>query len=261
MPNWGVQNRAESRIFTFMKVPLNILSRYKTSTLLRCWVIGLLLVFGFSAQAQRGIGFRFGTDFDHFFRADQHPLVNGWWSHLMVGTYYQAYFHDGGAQLGINLLYKNNDDKGFPNFPVVQRDWRKGQNIGLTALEADLKVGPRFGLFNPKIGAQVMYCFQRTGFLEAGDSSRLNRVFLTLPFGLSLEGPTGYGSVGFGAFYNIGLNNIIKAPTPGLRDYDGSKLRGLRFEFTIVFASGQQKEKHPPKIYDPETGEEIKLDQ
>lgn len=220
----------------------------------------LLLSLQFSAVAQRGIGFRFGSDFNHFFRADQHPLVDGWWSHLVFGSYYEAYFQDGGAQIGLNILYKNDRDKGFPNFPVVQRDWRGGQNIGLTALELDLKVGPRFGLFNPKIGAQMMYCLRREGFLEQGDTSSLNRMYLQLPFGLSLEGPTGYGSVGFGVFYSIGLNNVIQAPTPGLRDYDGSKIRGLRFELNIVFSAGEQKEKHPTKIYDPETGEEITPD-
>ncbi len=221
----------------------------------------LVIVFAFvtctPALAQRGIGFRFGSDFNHFFRAEEHPLVDGWWSNLVFGSYYEAYFQDGGAQIGLNILYKNDREKGFPNFPVVQRDWRSGQNIGLTALELDFKVGPRFGLFNPKIGAQVMYCIRREGFLEQGDSSSLNRAYFQLPFGLSLEGPTGYGSVGFGVFYSVGMNNVIKAPTPGLRDYDGSKIRGLRFELNIVFSAGEQKEKHPDKIYDPETGEEI----
>lgn len=220
-------------------------------------IVSLFLLSASSLQAQRGLGLRFGSDFDHFFRADNHPVVNGWWSHMLFGAYYEAYFQDGGAQFGLNLLYKNNQEKGFPNFPVIMKDWRGGQNIGITALEADLKVGPRFGFFNPKIGCQVMYCLKREGFLEPGDSSRLNKVYAMLPLGLSLEGPTGYGSVGFGIFYSIGMNNVIKAPTPGLRDYDGSKIRGLRFELNIVFAAGEQKEKHPTKIYDPETGEEI----
>jgi hypothetical protein len=234
--------------------PVNILIRTALALTISLSAIAL--------HAQRGIGFRFGTDMNHFFRADRHPLVDGWWSHLLFGSYYEAYFQDGGAQFGLNILYKNDRDKGFPNFPVVQRDWRDNQNIGLTALEMDLKVGPRFGLFNPKIGCNIMYCFRREGFLEAGDTtSSLNRVYGLLPFGLSLEGPTGYGSVGFGVFYNIGMNNVIQAPTPGLRDYDGSKIRGLRFELNIVFSAGEQKEKHPTKIYDPETGEEIKIEE
>lgn len=209
-------------------------------------------------QAQRGVGLRFGTDMSHFFRASEHPLVDGWWSNLVFGPYYQAYFQDGGAQVGLNILYKNNDDKGFPNFPIIQRDFKGGQNIGLTALEFDLKVGPRFGLFNPKIGANIFYCLQRDGFLEAGKTASLNSTYFSLPFGLTIEGPTGYGSVGFSIYYNVGLNNVIKAPTAGLRDYDGSKIRTLRIELFVLFKAGSQKEKHPVKIYDPETGEEIK---
>jgi hypothetical protein len=223
---------------------------------------GIVLLLPLSMAGQRGIGFRFGSDVDHFFRADEHPVVDGWWSQMVFGTYYQAVFQDGGAQLGLNLLYKNSTGKGFPNLPVVMRDWRDDQNVGVTALEMDLKVGPRFGIFNPRIGYDIFYCIKRDGFLEPDDTtSRLNRVYAMLPFGLSVEGPTGYGSVGFGIYYNIGLNNVIKAPTPGLRDFDGSKIRGLRFELTILFSAGEQKEKHPVKIYDPETGEEIKLEE
>ena len=221
----------------------------------------ILLLLPLALSAQRGLGFRFGSDVNHFFRAEQHPVVDGWWSQMVFGTYYQAIFQDGGAQVGLNLLYKNSTGKGFPNLPVIMRDWRDGQNIGLTALELDLRVGPRFGIFNPRIGYQVSYCLKRDGFLEPGDSSRVNRTYAMLPFGLAIEGPTGYGSVGFGVFYNIGLNNVIKAPTPGLRDYDGSKIRGLRFEFTLLFNAGEQKEKHPPKVFDPETGEEIKIEE
>mgnify|MGYP003692219957 CR=1 FL=1 len=211
-----------------------------------------------TVHAQRGVGFRFGTDMSHFFRAENHPLVDGWWSNLVFGPYYQAYFEDGGAQIGLNILYKNNDDKGFPNFPVIQRDFKSNQNIGLTALEMDLKVGPRFGLFNPKIGLSVFHCLKREGFLEDGEVADLNSTYVALPFGLSIEGPTGYGSVGFSVYYNVGLNNVIKAPSAGLRDYDGSKIRTLRFEIFVLFKSGSQKEKHPTKIYDPETGEEIR---
>lgn len=197
-------------------------------------------------MAQRGFGFRFGTDFNYFFRADQQPLVDGWWSQMKVGPYYQAYFDNGGAQVGFNLLYKNDRETGFPNFPVIQRDFRDGQNIGITALEMDLKVGPRFGFFNPKIGYLLSYSFRREGFLEDGEVADLNRVFVALPFGLTVEGPTGYGSVGFSAFYNIGLNNVIKNPNPqSLQDYDGSKIRGLSFEFTILFEAGEQKAKIP----------------
>jgi hypothetical protein len=217
----------------------------------------LLLAFGSTLQAQRGFGFRFGTEFNYFFRAQNHPLVDGWWSHMKVGPYYQAYFDNGGAQVGINLLYKNDRETGFPNFPVIQRDFSDDQSIGITALELDLKVGPRFGLINPKIGYLIGYYFRREGFLEDGQTADLNRVFVSLPFGVSIEGPTGYGSVGFSAFYNIGLNNVIRNPTPqGLQDWDGSKIRGLSFEFLVLFEAGSQKRKIPPSERLPEEYEE-----
>lgn len=238
------------------------MQRFAMKNRLRLWVL-VGLVFGTAClplQAQRGVGVRFGSDLNHFFRAQKHPLVDGWWSQLVFGPYYQAYFQDGGAQIGLNILYKNNSDKGFPNFPVIQRDLKAGQNIGITALELDLKVGPRFGLFNPKIGANLFYCFKREGFLEDGETAELNRTYFAIPFGLSIEGPTGYGSVGFSVYYNIGFNNVIKAPTPGLRDYDGSKIRTLRIELFVLFQAGSQKAKSKPKIYDPETGEEINPD-
>lgn len=201
-------------------------------------------------QAQRGFGLRFGSDFNYFFRAEEQPLVDGWWSQLVFGPYYQAYFDNGGAQIGLNVLYKNNKETGFPNFPVIQRDYgNDGQNLGLTALELDLKVGPRFGFFNPKIGCLTQYAFRMDSVLEAGQTATLNKINVALPLGMTVEGPTGYGSVGFSVFYNIGLNNVIRNPNPnGLQDFDGSKIRGLRIEMFILFAAGKQEPKNPGPI-------------
>jgi hypothetical protein len=217
-------------------------------------ILAILVLLPFALPAQRGLGLRFGTEMNHFFRADNYPLVDGWWSQLVFGPYYQAYFDNGGAQVGLNILYKNNRDKGFPNFPVIQRDFRDGQNVGITALEFDLKVGPRFGVFNPKIGALINYSFRLDSILEAGQTAPLNRVYVSLPLGLSVEGKTGYGSVGFSMFYNIGINNVLRNPGPrGLQDYDGSKLRGLRFELFVLFEAGKQEAKYPgPEEIEPE---------
>lgn len=200
-----------------------------------------------SAMGQRGFGLRFGSDFNHFFRAEQHPLVDGWWSNLVFGPYYQAYFDDGGAQVGLNILYKGNTGQGFPNFPVIQRDFKDDQNVGLTAVELDFKVGPRFGLINPKIGMLLSYWVKRDGFLEAGATDPLNNINFQFPIGVSIEGPTGYGSVGFSVFYEIGLTNVLKNPMPsGLEDWDGSKMRGLSFEMFILFQAGKQEAKVTP---------------
>lgn len=215
----------------------------------------LLLAAPKAAEAQRGVGMRFGTDLNYFFRADQQPLVDGWWSHLVFGPYYQAYFEDGGAQVGLNILYKGNTGRGFPNFPVISRDLSgdSTQNVGITALEFDLKVGPRFGIFNPKIGMLLSYWLKRDGFLEPGEVAELNRMNFQFPIGLSIEGPTGYGSVGFGVYYEIGLTNVLKNPNPsGLQDFNGSKLRALNIELFVLFQTGKQERRFGPDMPPPE---------
>lgn len=215
----------------------------------------LALLLPESGQAQRGVGMRFGSDFNYFFRADQQPLVDGWWSHLVFGPYYQAYFNDGGAQVGLNVLYKGNTGSGFPNFPVISRDFGgdSTQNVGITALELDLKVGPRFGIFNPKIGMLLSYWLKRDGFLEPGETATLNRMNFQFPIGLSVEGPTGYGSVGFSVFYEIGLTNVIRNPDPnGPQDFNGSKVRALNVELFILFQAGKQERKFGPDLPAPE---------
>ena len=219
-----------------------------------------LLLIPFGGQAQRGLGIRFGSDFNYFFRADRQPLVDGWWSHLVFGPYYQAYFDDGGAQAGINILYKNNTGQGFPNFPVIQRDLTSDstQNIGLTGLEFDFKAGPRFGPFNPKIGLLVSYWFKRDGFLEPGQDDPLNRVNVQFPLGLTVEAPTGYGSVGFGVFYEIGLSNVLRDPDPnGLQDFNGSRVRALNVELHVLFQGGKQERRRQPDMPPPPPEDEF----
>ena len=56
----------------------------------------LLATAALGVQAQRGVGFRFATGLNYFYRAEEHPVVDGWWSHLVVGPYYQAVFSNGG---------------------------------------------------------------------------------------------------------------------------------------------------------------------
>lgn len=212
----------------------------------------LLLILGLNwgleeVQAQRGIGMRFAGDFNYFFRAKEFDVIQGMWSNGSIGVFYQAYFNNGGFRTGLNLRYKNGNGKGFPSFPVVMADFRDGNNTGLTALEFDLKVGPRFGFVNPQIGYEMGYRIVATGFIEDGVVGKVNPVYVTLPFGCAFDFPTGYGSVGFGVYYDIGLTNVIKNPNPiSGQLYDGSKVRTLSFEITTVFMSGMQKRKAPP---------------
>ena len=234
-------------------------SRMLDPRLLRRSLRALAVVFMVSlcffqdGNAQRGFGMRFGTDFNYFFRSQQHPLVDGWWSHMVIGPYYQAYFPDGGAQIGLNFLYKGNTPNSF-NLPVIQRDYGDdpNQNVGLTALELDFKVGPRFGIFNPKIGMLLSYWMKRDGFVPVGTTDEVHRMNFQFPIGLSVEGPTGYGSVGFSVFYEIGLTNVLKNPNPtGLEDFDGSKVRALNIELFILFKSGKQAPKVGPSMPPP----------
>lgn len=230
--------------------------RYISSGWLRTSTLLLLFAAFFfqESSAQRGIGLRFGSDFNYFFRADRHALVDGWWSHLVFGPYYQAYFPDGGAQIGLNILYKGNTGQGFPNFPVVQGDYGDDpdQNVGITALELDFKVGPRFGIFNPKIGMMLSHWLKRDGFLEAGATDELHNWNFQFPIGLSVEGPTGYGSVGASIFYEIGLTNVLKNPDrTGLEDFDGSKVRAINIELFILFKAGKQESKVKPSMPPP----------
>ncbi len=225
-----------------------------------CLLLSFVVVLTVPTQAQRGLGIKFGSDFNYFFRADEQPLVDGWWSHLVFGPYYQAYFEDGGGQAGINILYKGNTGSGFPNFPVIQRDLTSDttQNIGLTGIEFDFKAGPRFGILNPKIGLLVSYWFKRDGFLEPGFTDQLNNVNVQFPIGLTIEGPTGYGSVGFGVFYEVGLSNVIRDPDPnGLQDFNGSRVRAVNVELHVLFAGGKQERRRlepdmppPPPLED-----------
>ena len=80
----------------------------------------------------------------------------------------------------------------------------------------------------------------------------LNRLNFQFPLGLSVEGPTGYGSVGFSVFYEIGLTNVLRNPTPtGLEDWDGSKVRAVNVELFILFKSGKQEAKVGPSMPPP----------
>lgn len=204
-----------------------------------------LLLAATSVQAQRGFGFRFSSEFNHFFRSEQYDLIDGSWSHIVIGPYYQSVFENGGAQIGLNFIHKG--DKGFGDMPVVQRDYNGAHTIKNTALEMDMKVGPRFGPINPKIGYLIGYRFIQEGFLVDGSTMEINRWYVSLPFGATAEFPTGYGSVGFGIFYDVGMTNVIKNPLPNSRGWNGSKVRSINIELFVLVMSGKQKPKSRPK--------------
>lgn len=223
-----------------------------------CLLILCCLLAGSWAWGQRGLGVKFAADFNTFFRSQEHDVVDGFYSNMVIGPFYKAYFKNGGFDVGVNFRYKNNTDRGFPNLPGVMEDFRDDNNIGLTALEMDFKVGPRFGVFNPKMGYILGYRFKSDGFLEPGSPETVNPVYLSLPLGCSAEFPTGYGSVGAGIFWEVGLTNVIKKPDSftGQGLYDGSKVRAINVELFILFNAGRQEPRKPPPPppdYDPDS--------
>lgn len=211
----------------------------------KLWFILLFCVgFADTATAQRGVGFRFSTEFNHFFRSNEHPeLIDGSWSHIVIGPYYQAYFNNGGLQIGLNFIHKNDRDTGWPNMPVVQRDYNGSHNVGVTGLEMDFKAGPSFGPFNPKIGYLLGYRFYQGGFLNPGQTAELHKWYLALPFGFTIDLPTEWGSTGIGFFYDVGMTSVMKNPNPGLSDYDGGRIRSINFEIWALWGSKRQKPK------------------
>lgn len=190
-------------------------------------------------RAQQGVGVRFAANLNYFHQARDFALVEDWFSTGVLGIFYSQYREKSGFEAGTNVVYKNASGKGFPNFPVVMQDFgNSDQNVGITAVEMDLKVGPRFQAINPKIGYVVGYRFQATGFQEAGFDQETNRLYLYLPFGASANWPTRYGSVGFGAYYLVGITNALKNPAPGTTGtvfYDGGRMRAINLEIVVTF--------------------------
>jgi hypothetical protein len=211
-----------------------------------------LILFCQPLLAQRGWGLRFASDFNHFNRSKDYFLVDGWYSTGVFGGFYRAYNHGGGYEIGLSAVYKGNTPKSV-NLPVVMRDYTvKGnpqkQSVGVTAIESNFLFGPRVGrIFNPKTGYKMGYFFKNAGFQEDStlylEKITMNRFYLSLPFGGTVDLPTKWGTVGFGAFYSVGLLNVMKKPKDYAQSgfYDGSKLRNLNFEITVTLNTENQK--------------------
>jgi len=187
-------------------------------------------------HAQKGVGFRFATDINYFNRAIEYDLVPGAFSTLIFGPFYRSYTEKGGFEVGINIKYKNGDDQGFPNLPVVMQDFKQEQNVGFTAVELDFKVGPSFRPVNPKIGYIVGYQFTASGYNTPGNEQTPNKIYLALPFGLSVDLPTNFGTVGIGAYYEVGILNVLRNPDPAISGlYDGGRLRSIHLEINVTY--------------------------
>ncbi|MBX7240926.1 MAG: hypothetical protein K1X92_04195 [Bacteroidia bacterium] len=217
--------------------------------------------------AQQGFGFRFASHFNHFPNQEEFDLIPNWFSSGQVGGFYRSYNAYGGAEVGLSINYKRTKDgKGFPNLPLVMQDFpAKDQlgnsvrsDVGMTSLELDMRLGPRFGAVNPKIGYILGYRLNQQNIIDPTnvnpDTVRLNRVYLGLPFGATVDFFTGFGTIGIGAFYNIGLLNVRHKPenwTCGdfsCGFYPGGKWNSVSLEMTVTFNSGDQKNYFNPDI-------------
>lgn len=198
-------------------------------------VFFLLMLIPSVLSAQMGLGFRFGTNINTLPRAEEHGLVENPFTTGQIGIFFSRYQEKHGFELGMNVVHKG----GNFNLPVVMNDFgNDGQNIRFTALEVDMKVGPRIGAINPKIGYILGYRFNQRGFFVQGVEDPLNPVYLMLPFGASFNLPTQYGSVGAGAYYNVGIFNVVSNPGSASGAlYNGGRHRYLNIEMVVTFGT------------------------
>lgn len=212
------------------------------------FLIGLLLaVTGLQAQVYtesiKGIGLRFATDLNYFHRPFEYQLVDHWFSTGVFGVFYRNWQKGVGVDVGLNLNVKGNGDRAF-NLPVVMQDFvpnRLDPIVGMTALEMDLKAGPRFKSLHIKpVGAILGYRFYRDGFLEPGSEYTVNRVYFKWPFGASMAFKTDWGAVGFGAYYELEITNVVRndISVPGTF-LDGGRQHAISLEITVTYNTRQ----------------------
>lgn len=184
---------------------------------------------------QKGVGLRLASNINYFPRSQEFGLVQSGFTSGVLGVFWSSYNEFRGAEIGLNVMHKARRDGGF-RLPVVMADFDPAQDVGMTAVEMDVKVGPRFGAWNPKIGYVFGYLFQTEGILRPGLDFPANRLYLQLPFGMSFNLPTNFGSVGFGSYYYVGVLNVLKNPGTGAgSSYSGGRWRAVNLEFTVTF--------------------------
>lgn len=192
-----------------------------------------ILILPCTLLGQSYFGVRFASDINYFPDVDRVDLVNNAFTTGKLGLYYANYQKASGFEFGLNVNYKDGNDKGFPNLPVVMRDWGQDQNVGFLGVEMDFKAGPRIWPIYPKIGYVLGYRFTQLGFFNTPQTdAKINPWYLMLPFGLSANFPTQWGLVGFGGFFNIGVLNVVNLPNQ-ISIRDGGRQRSITFEMTM----------------------------
>lgn len=196
----------------------------------------LFLLCSLSLLSQPHLGLRFSTDLNYFPRFEERDFISGWFSTGKFGVFLRNDQPKSGFEVGINVNYKDFDDSGFPNLPGVMQNFKKDQNSGFTSIEMDFKVGPKFYGVYPKIGYVMGYRFNVGGF-QVTENQEINPFYLSLPFGASFNLPTEFGTVGAGAYYLVGVTNVLKSPdsqnTGGL--YNGGRMRAINIEIVVTY--------------------------
>ncbi len=187
-------------------------------------------------QAQRGFAFRLGADFNSIANADRYPVVSGTFGNLVLGASYKSFNKRGGAEVGLNFLWKEKQGSTL-YLPGAMMDQGNEQSTALGAVEFDLRVGPRFGVFYPKLGIRAGYRMRAQDLIVQKTlpvlDYQVNRLYATIPLGFSIELPTNFGTTGFSLLYNIAITNFVRNPD-GRPGWDGGNLRSLYFDLHVM---------------------------
>jgi hypothetical protein len=194
---------------------------------------GVFAFFLSSLSAQPHVGVRFFSDFHRFVHSQSLPLIQGFFSTGGIGPYVKFYRWNGGVELGVQLLYKQQRD--LVNLPYVMADFRSENNTAWTSVEMDFRFGPRFRYFEPKTGYRLGYRFKQEGFqLASSQPYEENRWYITLPIGFSISLPTQFGTTGASFFYNIGLSNYLHRPEGVVGDFNGGRIHSILAEIYVT---------------------------
>ena len=182
-------------------------------------------------ETRSAIGLRFAGDFNRFKQKVDLPLIDGSFSTGVIGLFYKEYYKSGIAEVGVNYVHKSL--KGGFNLPLVMQNFNDKENTSLSALEAQLTVGPRFWYFYPRFGFVFGYWLNREGFLSDGAPTdvSVSNYYFSVPVGFSFDLPTSFGTTGVSFYYPFGVTDVMTNSR-----YQATRGRFNTFSFEIHVA-------------------------
>lgn len=184
--------------------------------------------------AQQGVGILFQGRFNRATQVGE-PVPAGWFSDAAIGLCYKSYWWGAGWEGSLLWVYKG--APGELRLPFVNQDFKQGQTTAYKAVEAAFRFGPRWSIFYPRTGVAIGYRYQQQGLSLTPASRPVNRWYAFLPLGMALELPTGFGTVGVSAYYEIGFTNLLQRPPGSTGLYEGAKLRRFLVEIHSLWGS------------------------